>query len=90
MRDEILTSLLRLFRGSDTPWVTDDELQMILRKNGKPPSREVLYSSVEELRNQGFVEVQSIGSGSLKRGFIVRLSVQGRNLYVHGRPSLVQ
>jgi hypothetical protein len=89
IRDEILASLLRLFKGSETPWMTDDELQLMLTKGNKAPRKEALYSSIAALKDDGYVEVKSISHSSLERGFIVRLSVQGRNMYVHGKASLV-
>ena len=88
IQDEILTILFRIFKESESPWVTDAELRYLLSEQGKLASKEAIAETINRLKKEGYIEVKSIAIDSLDRGFIARLTIQGRNMRVHGVPSL--
>ncbi len=88
MQDQILAILFRLFKESGSPWITTEELRFLLSEQGSSVAKEEIATTIQKLEKKGYIEVKSVASNSLDRGFIARLSMQGRNILVHETPSL--
>ena|SRR5665213_3251601 len=79
----ILTLLFAQLRAQ-SPWINSEELRDRLRESGVEISKEILSAEIQRLTKQGYLELQSVDSTSLARGYITRLTVPGRNKWVHG------
>ncbi len=80
----ILSVLLTQLRDQ-RPWVTADELRQLLKESGIDLSKEMLSQSIEQLTKEGYLEIRAVDPMSLGRGFITRLTVPGKNKFVHSR-----
>jgi hypothetical protein len=66
------------------PWINSEVLRDRLRERGLSISREALSAEIERLTKQGYLDLQSVDSESLARGYITRLTIPGRNKWVYG------
>jgi hypothetical protein len=81
---KIMTILFSQFR-EQSPWLTADDLRYRLKETGAGDvSIDALSREIENLKRQGYLEFRAVDPASLSRGFITRLTVPGRNLWVHG------
>lgn len=81
-------SILTLLQNQlqlQSPWVSAEELREQLRDYGVIAPMEEISREIEQLTRKGFLELRTVDSVSLSRGYIVRLTVAGRNRWVHGR-----
>ncbi len=88
IKDEILTILLEQMKEYDSPWVNAEVLRLVLEEHGKKLTKEALSLEVGRLGKDGYVEIKSLDSDLLVKGFIVRLTIPGRNLWRYGVSSL--
>lgn len=80
---KILNILFSQFR-EQSPWLTGDDLRYRLREVGLDMTIEALSREIERLHHGGYLEVRPVDARALGRGFIARLTVPGRNKWVHG------
>jgi hypothetical protein len=80
----IIAILLEQFRER-SPWINSAELRERLYDAGLNLSIEKLSEEIKRLTSAGYLELQPVDPRALGRGFITRLTVPGRNLWVHGR-----
>ncbi len=83
MDQKIITVLLAQLREQN-PWINSEELRYRLREEGLDVSKEMLSNEIEHLTKQGYLELQTVDNASLARGYITRLTIPGRNKWVHG------
>jgi hypothetical protein len=80
----IMTILFSQFR-EQSPWLTADDLRYRLKEGGAGDvSIDILSREIESLKRQGYLELRAVDPALPSRGFITRLTVPGRNLWVHG------
>jgi hypothetical protein len=83
--DQKILTLLFARLKEQTPWITGEELRQLLKENGVAVTKETLSSEIEGLTRSGYLELRPVDEGNLGRGYITRLTIPGRNLWVHGR-----